>query len=339
MAKPIRHSLTKFLPLWQCDSKFLSSFFNFGVDMPATFTHQFICGEALNKVSSYELRQLLNSSSNFVYLGSESPDLPYLSLGGQTNWADLMHYERTNSLVINGFEELHQRWSLGPSESDKVELAWLFGYVSHMVADVAIHPIINSIVGPYVLHSHEHRICEMTMDSLLFHELSGSELEYSGWIKHMDSCQAHTKEFEDLMDFWKDILLKAYPERAGDDLSPSSWFTTYTTALGVAEGDHGIMAIFRHLGLNDYFYQTSVDIMENNPEYIRDYYDQVKLPGGRIGSFYENGFNFAISHVVEEWEKLFHNFISLELNWAELIKNWDLDIGIDIDNAPLYFWT
>jgi hypothetical protein len=83
--------------------------------MPAPFTHQFICGEGISAVNRGDkfpdgLRQLLNQHYQFVYLGSEGPDLPYLSFAGETNWADVMHYENTNNLVINGFDALRLRW-------------------------------------------------------------------------------------------------------------------------------------------------------------------------------------------------------------------------------------
>jgi hypothetical protein len=307
--------------------------------MSGSFVHQFICGEAIAKISTENLRQLVNNYKQFVYLGSESPDLPYLSFSGETDWADVMHYEKTNSMAINGFEILRSRWSPAPPDTNKVKLAWLLGYVSHMIVDVTIHPIINAIVGPYVLHQDDHRRCEMTQDSLLFYEISGGELSYSNWLEHMMSCRANPFLLDDLMEFWKDNLLGAYPERA-ENADPGSWFRRYTEAIRVSEGDFGIKPMFRHIGrLNKYFYQTVDEIMEKNPEYASKYYYEVKLPDGSIGPFKQFGFDKAVSNVVNAWEQLYNNLSSFGLDFFMVIKNWDLDTGIDKDNAPLYFWT
>ena len=82
--------------------------------MAGTFTHFMVCKEGISReaVIGPELWQLLNNHSQFVYLGAVSPDLPYLSFKtGVTNWADAMHYEKTNSNVISGFENLAETWT------------------------------------------------------------------------------------------------------------------------------------------------------------------------------------------------------------------------------------
>lgn len=311
--------------------------------MPAPFTHQFICGEGLAAVNQGEmfpdgLRQLLSQHYQFVYLGSESPDLPYLSFAGETNWADVMHYEKTNSLVVNGFEALRLRRASKPSadEADEVKLAWLLGYASHMIADAAVHPIINAIVGPYQVHPEDHRLCEMTMDSLLFHDLSGSELGYAEWSENLKFCRK-SPHFKELMEFWKEHLQASYPDLAGEP-DPGLWFTTYTTAIDAAENDLG--ALFRHLGLGKrYFYQTAAEIRQNYPNQGRDYYDQVRLPDGRVGPFKEDGFDKAVRHVADAWAGMYQILTSPGLAISKIIRNWNLDTGVDTDDIrALAFW-
>jgi hypothetical protein len=310
--------------------------------MPAPFTHQFICGEGMARVDRGEgfpagLRQLLNQHYQFVYLGSESPDLPYLSFTGGTNWADLMHYEQTNSLVVHGFEALRQRWT-HKTPADEVKLAWLFGHASHMIADAAIHPIVNAIVGPYQAHAEEHRLCEMTMDSLLFHELSGSELGYANWSDYLEFC-GQSPHFKELLEFWKEQLLASYPNKPGAPY-PGLWFTTYTAAIDGAEDEEGVAGIFRHLGLGKkYLYQTAATIRRDSPNDARDYYDQVKLPTGLTGPFKKEGFDKAVGHVVDAWAGMYQGLTSLGLDVAMIIRNWNLDTGVDMDNIQaLTFW-
>lgn len=71
--------------------------------MAGAFTHFIICDVAKRKksIEDSELRRLLNKYSEFLFLGAASPDLPYLSFRmGKVNWADLMHYEKTNGIAI-----------------------------------------------------------------------------------------------------------------------------------------------------------------------------------------------------------------------------------------------
>ncbi len=145
--------------------------------MPGPFTHIAICQSGMSQQDEplgEELTQLLEGYCQFVFWGAVSPDLPYLSidLDGRA-WCDALHdpnnrsQTKTNSLVISGFEALRHTWP-HRTPADEIKYAWLMGYVSHMVADATIHPIVQAIVGPYEGNETAHRICEMTMDSLIF---------------------------------------------------------------------------------------------------------------------------------------------------------------------------
>jgi hypothetical protein len=98
--------------------------------MAGAFTHFIICDVAKSKrlLMNPTLWQLLNKHSQFLFLGAASPDLPYLSFKtGHTNWADVMHYEKTNSIVLNGHNEL-KKTLLSKNTSDEIKLIWLLGY-------------------------------------------------------------------------------------------------------------------------------------------------------------------------------------------------------------------
>ena len=237
--------------------------------------------------------------------------------------------------VLGLFYLLSQVISTGQQWADEAKMAWLFGYASHMIADAAVHPIINAIVGPYQVHPEEHRLCEMTMDSLLFHDLSGSELGYAEWSDNLKFCHK-SPHFNELIEFWKEYLQTSYPNLAGEP-NPSLWFTTYTTAIDAAEDDLG--AFFRHLGLGKkYFYQTAAEIRRDYPNHGRDYYDQIKLPNGHTGPFKENGFDKAVRHVVDAWAAMYQSLTSFGLAINMIIKNWNLDTGTDMNNEVLDFW-
>ncbi|RJP17829.1 MAG: hypothetical protein C4529_14060 [Deltaproteobacteria bacterium] len=63
-----------------------------------------------------------------------------------------MHYEHTNAIAINAHEALKKAWGQS-SVPDETKLVWMIGFVSHLVTDATIHPIVQAIVGPYDEHN------------------------------------------------------------------------------------------------------------------------------------------------------------------------------------------
>lgn len=297
--------------------------------MPGPFTHLMICeaGMYQDDILGEELAKFLSGRFQFVFLGAESPDLPYLSLGvGGNQWADAMHYQRTNSLVISGFEALRQIWGVR-TPADEIKCAWLLGYVSHMVADATIHPIVNAVAGtPYAEHKEAHRLCEMAMDSLIFEEINHSNLTYAEFSQALEFCKK-SPHFQELLDFWQVQLAGNYPAMDHEP-EPHTWFTEYTEALDAAEGGK-VAAIFRHLGVGgNYFYRNPEEIRTNTPEDYQKYYAEVEFPGGR-GPFRTNGFDRAVTNVVNVWKTLYDGLSSPGLHVSQVVRNWDLDSGID----------
>jgi hypothetical protein len=310
--------------------------------MPGPFTHLMICLKGMNQdeLLGEELTRFLSANYRFVFLGSESPDLPYLSIGvGGNKWADAMHYTRTNSQVISCFEALDRIWPL-KTKADEIKFAWLLGYVSHMVADATVHPIVQAIVGPYNEsdeNKHNHRICEMTMDSLIFEEITHNDLTYAEFSEALRFCK-DSPFFPDLLDFWQYNLASNYPGMEHDP-EPHIWFKEYTDAIDAVEGGK-VAAIFRHLGAGgDYFYESPNDIRSNAPEHFQKYYAEVKFPGGS-GPFLSNGFYPAVKNVANIWKTLYYGLSSHGLHVSQVVRNWDLDTGGDQDaGGVVTFWT
>jgi hypothetical protein len=308
--------------------------------MPGPFTHLMICQAAknLDELLGEELWKFLNKYYQFLFLGAESPDLPYLSIGvGGNHWADAMHYERTNSQVISGFEELRQAWPVR-TPADEVKCAWLLGYVSHMVADATVHPIVQAIVGPYKGHEEAHRLCEMTMDSLIFDEIIHAGLTYAEFSDALKFCK-ESEHFQELLDFWQAQLSKNYAGMA-HEAEPSIWFTEYTDLLDLAEGGK-VTAIFRHLGVGgNYVYRTAEDIRTNTPEDYQQYYASVKFPGGGSGPFRTTGFERAVNNVATIWKALYRGLTDFGLAVSQVVRNWNLDTGGDQEAGNVVtFWS
>ena len=309
--------------------------------MAGAFTHLIISNIAKTKRSllGVELWQLFNKHYRFLFLGSASPDLPYLSFKtGSINWADVMHYEKTNSIVDSGFTRLKTSWQT-KTVSEEIKLVWLMGYVSHLVADATIHPVVESIVGPYEKNKTEHRICEMTQDSLIFNAKMKTEIRYSEFSATVKFCR-ESEYFDELMEFWRGLTIECYQEK-GEVPNPSLWFTTYGEAIDTAEGGSELVALFRHIGLGtNYIYRTKEEIGKEYPQDIKKYYKEVNIPGGQIGTFQKDAFEKAVNNVVDAWKKLYDGVIT-ELIVTDIIRNWNLDTGIDMDSPDrrITYWA
>lgn len=304
--------------------------------MAGAFTHQIICDVAKRRKSilGVDLYKLLNKYSEFLFLGAASLDLQYLSFQtGNVNWADVMHYEKTNSTVITGYEALSSKWASMDAATD-IKLVWLMGYVSHLVADATIHPIVQAIVGPYDQSAEikeEHRICEMTQDSLIFNAFKKNDIYYGEFSSILKFCK-ESEHFDELMEFWKNQILLNYHEK-GEEPHPSLWFLTYTNAIDTAEGGSGFIGLFRHLGkAREYVYKTQDEILSNYQEDYKKYYGEVLLPDGSKGLFKTKGFERAVSNVVNVWSSFF-NGLTNDIIVSDIIKNWNLDTGVDQDSA------
>ncbi len=301
--------------------------------MAGAFTHFILCDLAKSRRSELGLQlwQLLNWHYRFLFLGAASPDLPYLSLkSGSINWADVMHYEKTNRIVESGYTQLKNAM-VSKTPSDEVKFVWLMGYVSHLIADATIHPVVEAIVGPYSENKEEHRLCEMTEDSIIYNVYRKTEIRYSEFSEMVKFCD-ESRYFDELMDFWKELILSNYQEK-NEEPHPTLWFTTYGEAIDAAEGGSEFVALFRHIGLGaNLIYKTSEEIKKDYQKDYLKYFKEVKLPGGTMGPFKEMAFEKAVNNVIYAWRKLYDGLKS-GIMVAQIVKNWDLDTGVDMESS------
>jgi hypothetical protein len=302
--------------------------------MAGTFTHFMVCdaAKANRKALPPDLRKLLNNHAEFLFLGAVSPDLPYLSFkNGNVNWANVMHYETTNAIAVNAHEVLKKAWG-SRSIREEIQLVWLLGFVSHLVTDATIHPIVQAIVGSYDEHKEEHRICEMTQDSLIYFEIKKMEIRYSEFSSILKFCR-ESPHIDALVEFWINQTVKAFSAK-NEEPDPGLWMETYSEAIDVAEGGSSIVALFRHIGtIREYTYNTREEIVSNHPDRLRQFYMEMKLPDGGTGSFREAAFNRAVANVTAAWNALYAGLTG-NVTVAGVVRNWNLDTGEDMNSNP-----
>jgi len=300
--------------------------------MAGTFTHFMVCDAAKANRTALppDLRKLLNRHAEFLFLGAASPDLPYLSFKtGNVNWADVMHYETTNAIAVNAHEVLKKVWG-SRSVREEVQLVWLLGFVSHLVTDATIHPIVQAIVGRYDEHKEEHRICEMTQDSIIYFEVKKMEIRYAEFSSILKFCKK-SPHINALDEFWTKQTVKAFSAK-NEDPNPELWLKTYSNAIDAAEGGSNIVALFRHIGtIREYTYSTREEIVSNYADRLRQFYTEMKLPNGGTGSFREAAFNRAVANVTAAWIALYAGLAG-KVTVANVVKNWNLDTGEDMNS-------
>lgn len=307
--------------------------------MAGTFTHWLIADEAKEKrdLFSDELWRMLNRHHRFLCLGAVGPDMEYLSFHpGGPRWSNHMHYLRTDGILRWLFAELKADAAKGPGWEER--WIWLMGYGSHLVADAAVHPVVQAAVGPYVGNETAHRLCEMTQDALLYREIKKDELTY-GEYTDLLRFAGESPAFDVVMTSWARSLSASYPEETAKP-NPALWFTTYKEAIDTAEGGSSVVALFRHLGGEKYFYSDSREIERNHPKSKTLYYDCIQLPHGKRGCFFSDVFQKAVIHVAESWLALWLG-LSPEYGFPPNFRNWNLDTGVDQESPEkeVTFWS
>ncbi|MGO9138757.1 MAG: zinc dependent phospholipase C family protein [Syntrophales bacterium] len=311
--------------------------------MAGTFTHWMVAEEALDKYEHLPEKHPYFSTilerNHFICLGAVGPDYPYLTelLSGflkEHSWADRMHYENTGEFIRHGIRNLLDI----NGDAFNVCLAWLCGFTTHLVTDSVIHPVVQAIVGPYIFNSEEHRHCELTQDSYIFHDIKGVEIGYADYVGLFKMCSApddENKIHPDLGRLWAETLKATHPTATKwfDKVDPDSWHEHFLSKISSATDP---MPIFRHFAEEkDLAYKKTNEITdEENQCFI----NQVKLPGDKTGEFKKDAFAKAVDAVIGAWSRLFVDIENKNPDGpAAYLKNWNLDTGVNEDQA--YFWS
>jgi len=175
--------------------------------MPANIAHMLIAHKALQKLKDKgvkEFRQfaeMLDDGSRgknfkaYMNLGSIGPDLYYYAhIGknikdlitedfaqtkGVTKWAYHLHSSRPNEYPLKLIEiifsdAVKKKGKIKLYDDDIRKLAYVAGHLTHIAGDQIIHPVVNSVAGPYYrsgANRKKHRQCEVFQDYFLYEEV------------------------------------------------------------------------------------------------------------------------------------------------------------------------
>lgn len=317
--------------------------------MAGTFTHYMICSKAIHYIHQSEIQNqtrghgtlgdILGKYRSYVYLGCASPDIPYV---GDADWAALLHNDSTNGIVNLGLKQIRSEGGLKDGMA-KAKWSWLIGYLSHIVADTIVHPVVNSIVGDYKNNKDRHRICEMIQDAFVFHKEKGLEISYVEYHDDLRPCK--DKHYGEIMDMWEALAQQTYTTERHEDLTPpkpKQWTDLYIEAMDTIEGGSGVLALFRNIEVtlsHEYAYRTTKQWRDTHPDWVARYYDNVPMPRRDGFVCFEEVVDYAVISCVEYWTAAYDVMQSQTQN-AEIIACIDLDTGMIIgaDDDVLTMW-
>ena len=287
--------------------------------MAGPYSHVIACQLASeSKLLSRELRQLLNQHHCFLLLGSVSPDLP--SIWDATpfeseKWSDKMHKGAgTNNVVKEAFTELRSVPDTDP------RVAWLFGYVGHMVADVVVHPVVRAVLSGRS-EKNLHQIIEICQDTLCFNDIKHYALKKEFFLDWLTECSApkYKNQFNQTLALWERALKHTF----GGEPSCRTWYTTYFDAL--------------HLSVNIPFQfrgYTYPEISKISAQDKKDFYTDVTLPVPDVpkASFRGIVLERAAVHITDVWKALW-DCRKHGGNVTDIVPDWDLNSGTNRDTG------
>ncbi len=333
--------------------------------MPATFAHFLMAQQAIDRVQkrakklnapvrkvALEYAGKIGEKNSFVIMGAAAPDYPYLTdilttsiLQVSHTWANRMHYEGTLLFVKEAAKNLASMDKNG--QSFAIRLAWCCGFVSHIVADSYVHPVVNSIArGIYLFTHSEHARCELIQDVYIFNAKTGNDIvmanprdSSTGYLNILEECsdpadKDKNRIHPEIRNFWTELLRIAHPHATDyfADIKPDRWHYNYKSKVDFV-ADPG--AIFRHIiGLLGREYIKASDI---SPEDKKKYITEIVLPSGEI-STYDAVFEKAVDFIVDVWLQLFENIGNgTPDNVSRFINDWNLDTGVD--ESQIVLWS
>ena len=275
------------------------------------------------------LSKMVREWSNYVLLGAISPDLPYLGFGKE--WADRFHYEKTSQIVRDGLVELFGK-SFGDADTQK-QIAWLFGYATHLVTDLYIHPVIEKKVGPYAENKTAHRICEMNQDVWIMKKEMSEDVclgeTFDNTIKTCTETGAEGYLIDNaISDFWQSLIKKVYSPLKSP--SPRRWFSCFVALMDkFAENPDKHLIITRTLLKSCHYGYPS------EPE--MDYVDNLYRPNGERVDF-NTVFNEAVERAKVYWAQI-ANAVSTKDVSCFTLPDGNLDTGkLLSDPETSIFW-
>lgn len=304
--------------------------------MPGAFAHITAANVAIstNELAGIDMpdeaKLILSKNVNFVELGCVSPDYPYLAIADakQNKWADLMHYDRSGDLI----KLMAEACKTSSQATMRIKtFAWLCGYLSHVIADITIHPVVELKVGPYEENKDDHRTCEMNQDAYIWQRLKLGEIGLADRVeRNIGRCAGDDGTLDsDIVKLWGTGLNSIHSEYA-QSFPPEfdKWHGGFQAVVNNAEEGYRFFKWARHVAADSgLLYPRPSEV---NPTYI----DNLETPSGAM--HYDQVFDMAVENI-KSYIGILGRYIFSEGSLDD-VKNWNLDTGKD-DSGRLTVWN
>ena len=306
-----------------------------GRNMPGPFAHMVAAEQAQLRARHAGCELIAASTLRYpawLQAGAIGPDYPYLTdydSPASGDWANRLHREKTGDSLRHGIWWLYDRARRQDEADFQKAAAWLAGYLSHVVLDATVHPVVAATVGD----GHDllaHRRCEMVMDAHICRNRLGYELVFDEWAQHIRNTRYGDRESMDpiIKAIWSHMLRQTYgkdfratPPRFDD------WQRAYLRAIESVAGD---IIFFRHAASGSPFVDIACDGISEADR--RKFIEHCRPPAGnrfgKINMHFDEVFASGVDNILRYWS-LMENAIQSrgDLALPEL-ANWDLDLGI-----------
>jgi Zinc dependent phospholipase C len=300
---------------------------------------------SLSKISGFprEAIDAANLHSNFLELGSISPDYPYLDItsGDSKIWADTMHYTHTCNAIYIG-AELIRALPAGVTRDKCV--AWLMGFSAHVIGDMCIHPVVELKVGPYLGHETPHRRCEMHQDAYIFRRLGTGMPQVA---KHIRStiltcgAQGGSEQLDPVVkNLWEKVLTTVYPDIcAADPPNLDKWHRKcYTILEKLLPTTSQLVCFARHVCDGNGLSYPPPDEIDK-----KEYIENLRVPspaGADLRMHYDKIFDYTVGRIQMAWLDITRHALGQGDFISYQCHEWNLDTGRDQPDIAnkLIFW-
>ncbi|WP_374650552.1 zinc dependent phospholipase C family protein [Dongia sp.] len=305
--------------------------------MAGGFAHITAAAEALGRLRdvrgfTQDQKRLLRQLQPLVEVGSVAPDYPYL--GGQSEWADLMHYRLTGEVIRNLVR--HIRVNLDANDGQHC-CAWALGYTAHVATDLTIHPVVERIVGTYAEHKNEHRTCEMHQDAFVWARRGIGDVGLADYFRvAIGHCSSEEGAMlASLSAMWGDALHKTFPKEFAQNAPEiGSWNRGFRRIIDAVDDVGSLFSFTRHLLAGGGLAYPAADALD------KKFLIGVPTPEGAMD--YKLVFERAVSSILQLWSQ-----VGVALNAKtegeveEIlagIPDGNLDTGRRLSDGKLIFW-
>ncbi|MEI5637583.1 MULTISPECIES: zinc dependent phospholipase C family protein [unclassified Pseudoalteromonas] len=267
-----------------------------------------------------EAKRILSTQQKYVELGCVSPDYPYLAVAQsqQNKWADYMHYERSGEIIKAAVTYCQTLEGIAQEKC----FAWLCGYMSHVAADITIHPVVELKVGTYKHNQTAHRNCEMHQDSFIWARLNLGEIGHADRVNlNIGSCTNSDGTFDrDIQGIWQHVLALVHTDYASH-VAPDfeAWHNGFQLVVDNVEESYRLFPLARHVAADCGLFYPRPD------EINQDYITHLTTPDTPM--HYDEVFDKAVDNI-RYYITIIANAVFENKSCME-IRNWNLDTGKD----------